>query len=186
MVPTIQTVDSNNNQYFLQNSQKNAIITSMVNNKALNMELIPQDPIYTAFTLGFQLLGETLTPDIANETYLVIEKNSNILIDPNMIASNVNNIFVNYFAAVNCKLGQLITINSLVTQILSVPGVSNFYMQRTLSDGAVVKDNSLSLLVFNPKYSNTDIQIITTNLQLPFFKFPFLYNQSILNNIIVQ
>ena len=47
MVPTIQTVDSNNNQYFLQNSQKNAIITSMVNNKALNMELIPQDPIYT-------------------------------------------------------------------------------------------------------------------------------------------
>jgi len=185
MVPTIQTVDSNNNQYFLQNSQKNAIITSMVNNKALNMELIPQDPIYTAFTLGFALPGEAITTDIASETYLVIKKDSSILVDPNMIISNVNSIFVNYFAAANCNLGQLINLSDLVTQILSVQGVSNFSMQRTASDGTTVTLDGLSLLVFNPKYSSTDIQIINTNLQLPFFKFPFLYNQSISNNIIV-
>jgi len=186
MVPSIQTVDSSNNQYFLQNSQKNAIISAMTNNKALNMELIPQDPIYTAFTLGFKAPGETLSTSIANNTYLVIQKNSDLLVDPNTIASNVNNVFVNYFAAANCELGQLITVNDLVSQILNVTGVSSFYMQRTLNDGSIITENGLSLLAFNPKYSNIDIQIVSSNIQLPFFKFPFLYNQSILNNIIVE
>ena len=186
MVPTIKNVDSNNNQYFLQNSQKNAIISSMSTSKALNMELIPQDPIYTAFTLGLPTAGETLTTDIANSTYLVIKKNTDLRVDTNSIITNVNNIFKNYFDPSNVNLGQLITLNEIVTQILSVNGVSNFSMQRNLPDGTTITDNGLNLLVFNPNYSDVDIQVISSNLQLPFFKFPFLYNKSILNNIIVE
>ena len=186
MVPKIKSVDDNNNQYFLQNSQKNTILTSMASSKALNMEIVPHDPIYTAFTLGFQAPGEELTPDIALTTYLVIKKTTDLRVDINKITASVNNIFINYFAPENCTLGQLISLNDLITQILSVDGVSSFSMRRVLNDGTVYNDNGLNLLVFNPNYSDVDIRIQSTDLQLPYFKFPYLYNKTILDNIIVE
>ena len=186
MVPKIKSVDDNNNQYFLQNSQKNTILTSMASSKALNMEIVPHDPIYTAFTLGFQAPGEELTPDIALTTYLVIKKTTDLRVDINKITASVNNIFINYFAPENCTLGQLISLNDLITQILSVDGVSSFSMRRVLNNGTVYNDNGLNLLVFNPNYSDVDIRIQSTDLQLPYFKFPYLYNKTILDNIIVE
>jgi hypothetical protein len=186
MVPTIQTVDANNNQYFLQNSQKNVIISSMMDMKALNMELIPEDPVYTAFNLGLLQPGETPNMEIYNSTYLVIEKTSDVRVDVNSLKNNVNTIFQNYFKSSNCTLGQLIDVSSLVSQILSLNGVKTFYTLRVLTDGTTVRSNNLSLLVFNPNYSDVDIQTITSNLQLPYYKFPFLYNQTLLSNIIVE
>lgn len=186
LTPKIKNVDEQNNQYFLQNSQKNTILTSMVNIKALNMDIIPQDPIYEAFALGLAAPNETLTPDIANSTFLVIKKTADTRNDNNTIKNNVNSIFQRYFAPENSTLGQLIVINDLVSQILSIEGVSTFFVRRVLSDGTTITNNGLTLLAFNPNYSELDIQIITANLQLPYFKFPFLYNKSILNNIIVE
>jgi hypothetical protein len=185
MTPRIKTVDDTNKQYFLQNSQKNTILSSMQNLKALNMELVPQDPIYQAFTLGLAGPGEQLNEDIYKSTFLVIRKSSDTRNDINTIKNNVNSIFQKYFAPENSTLGQLITINDLTSQILSVEGVSTFFIRRLLSDGTTITNNGLTLLSFNPNYSSLDIQIISANLQLPYYKFPFLYNKSILNNIIV-
>jgi hypothetical protein len=184
-VPRIQSVDSSNTQYFLQNSQKNAIISTMNPLKALNMELVPQDPIYTAFTLGLAGSGETLTPDIAKTTFIVITKTSDARVDSNSIKNSVNTIFQNYFAPDNCTLGQLVSLSDLVSQILSVAGVANYSMRRILDDGLVINSSGLTLLVFNPNYS-TDIQVKSTDIQLPYFKFPFLFNKTILDNIIVE
>ena len=186
MVPSIQTVDANNKEYFLQNSQKNVILSSMANLKALNMELIPEDPVYTAFTLGLLQPGETPTMDIYKSTFLIIKKSNDIRVDVNSLANNVNTIFQNYFKSQNCTLEQLVDINSLVTQILSLNGVQTFRTMRVLPDGTTVTSNNLSLLAFNPNYSDVDIHVTTSNLQLPYYKFPFLYNQTILNNIIVE
>ena len=186
LTPRIKNVDANNKQYFLQNSQKNTIISSMQNIKALNMELIPQDPIYQAFTLGLTAPNEIPSVDISNTTYLVIKKANDTVIDNDSIKNNVNTIFQRYFAPETCLLGQLITLNDLVTQILSVKGVDTFYMRRVLSDGTTITNNGLTLLAFNPNYSELDIKVISANLQLPYFKFPFLYNKTILNNIIVE
>jgi len=184
--PRIKNVDENNRQYFLQNSQKNVILSSMTNYKALNMELIPQDPIYTAFTLGLVAPNETPNEDIYKTTFLVVKKTPDVRVDINAIKNNINTVFQNYFKPENCKLGQLISINDLVTQILSVNGVDTFLLRRVLANGTTITSNGLSLLVFNPNYSTVDIDIISSNLQLPYFKFPFLYNKSILNNIIVE
>ena len=186
LVPAIKSTDANNNEYFLQNSQKNVIISSMANLKALNMELVPEDPVYTAFTLGLVQPGEQPTVDIAKSTFLVIKKSNDIRVDVNSLANNVNAIFQNYFNPQNCTLNQLIDVNSLVTDILSLNGVQTFYTMRVLSDGTTITSNNLSLLVFNPNYSNVDIEVTTSNIQLPYFKFPFLYNQTLLNNIIVE
>jgi hypothetical protein len=186
MVPKIQSVDANNVQHFLQNSQKNAIISSMTDMKALNMELVPQDPVYQAFTLGLTQPGETPTTDIAGSTYLVIKRTNDIRIDSNSIKDNINTIFQNYFSSNSCTLGQTISLNDITSLILSVNGVNTFYMKRVLSDGTVITSNGLTLLTYNPNYSDVDIQVITSNLQLPYYKFPYLYNQTILNNIIVE
>ena len=186
MVPKIKTVDSNNTQYFLQNSQKNTILTSMAEAKALNMELIPQDPVYTAVTIGLLAPGEEVNLDVYKSTYLVIKKDTNLRVDVNQIKNNVDAIFQDYFAPENCKLNQLISLNDIVSKILSINGVSNFSMRRILDNGSTVTNNGLNLLVFNPKYSDIDIQIQSTDLQLPYFKFPFLWNKTILDNIVVE
>ena len=186
MVPRLQTVDENNKQYFLQNAQKNAIISSMTDIKGINMELIPQDPIYTAFTVGYAAPGEELTPEIADSTFLVIKKNADTRVNVNQIKNDVNTIFQRYFAAESCKLGQLISVNNIVNQILSVNGVASYSVRRVLSTGQTLNTNSLTLLAFNPNYSDVDIQIISSNLQLPYFKFPFLWDKTLLNNILVE
>jgi len=185
MVPAIQNVGANNIQYFLQNSQKNAIISGMGSYKALNMELIPEDPVYIAFTLGLSLANESLTPDIANQTYLVIQKDPNALTDSNQIITNVNSIFVNYFSSNNAELGQLISINDLTTQISAVPGVLTFQTRRVTAN-ETINNNGLVLLMFNPNYSNIDINSTTIDTQLSYFKFPFLWNQTLINNIIIE
>lgn len=186
MVPRIKTVDENNNQFFLQNSQKNAIISAMNEIKGVNLELIPSDPVYTAFSLGLQTSGETLTPEISNTTFLVIEKNTDTRTNVNQIKNDINSIFQSYFAPENCELGKFISLSELTTKILSVNGVGNYSMRRILASGAVINSNGLSLLVFNPNYSDVDIQITASDIQLPYFKFPYLYNKTILNNIIVE
>jgi hypothetical protein len=185
-VPRIKNVDSANKQYFLQNSQKNTILSSMSNLKALNMEIIPQDPIYQAFTLGLAAPGEVLTPEIYRTTFLVIHKNTDLRVDIQTIKNNVNTIFQNYFQPDGCTLGQLISFNSLVTGILSINGVSNFSIRRLLDNGTIITNNGLTLMSFNPNYSDVDIQISSTDIQLPYYKFPFLYNKTILENIIVE
>lgn len=186
LTPKIKSTDANNKQYFLQNSQKNTIIGSMADLKALNMELVPQDPVYQAFTLGLASPGEELTPDIYKTTFLVIKKTSDFRSDINTIKNNINSIFQVYFAPENSQLGQLISLNTLVTDILSVEGVETFFMRRVLSDGTTISDKGLTLLEFNPNYSDLDIRIDSTDVQLPFFKFPFLYNKTVLDNIIVE
>jgi hypothetical protein len=185
-VPRIKSVGEDNTQYFLQNSQKNVILSSMRDLKALNMDLIPQDPIYQAFTLGLAAPNETLTPDIYKTTFLVIKRSSDIRVDVDSIKNNVDTIFQRYFSPEESELGQLININDLVTQILSINGVETFSVRRVLADGTTITNNGLTLLSFNPNYSNVDISIVTANLQLPYFKFPFLWNKTILDNIIVE
>ena len=186
LTPKIKSVDENNKQYFLQNSQKNTIITAMSDLKALNMELVPQDPVYQAFTLGLTAPGEAPTQDIYKTTYLVIKKTNDLRTDINTVKNNVNTVFQRYFAPENCSLNQIVSLNTLVTQILSIEGVETFFMRRVLNDGTTVTDNGLTLLEFNPNYSDVDIRIDATDVQLPYYKFPFLYNKTILNNIIVE
>lgn len=185
LVPRVKAVD-NNKQFFLQNSQKNTIISSMVKQKALSMELLPQDPVYTAFAFGLLADGETPTPAIHDTTELVIVKAPNIRVDNDAIVDSVNSVFKDYFTTENCKLGQLISVNDIVSKLTTIPGVASFYMRRVLDSGAVLTSNTLSLMNFNPNYSDVDITVSTSDVQLPFFKFPFLWGGTVENNIVVQ
>jgi hypothetical protein len=184
MVPKFLSVDEENNFYYVSTPQKSSIINSLADKKLLNIEILPQDPIYTAFGLGLSIGGDNeLTSGIIDQTQLVIKKDVLTNVSAENLKQRVNNIFKNYFETL--ELGSLFSINDLLVEIFSLPGVVNVFTRRTVN-GETYEIPNISMLVFNPIYEQNDIRTITGDYQLPFFKFPFLYNKSILNKIIVE
>ena len=182
-VPLIKNIGANNEVNFLSTSQKNTIVNAINGQKMINVELLPQDPVYNAFALGLQIPNETLKVDISEETFLVIKRELSTRVSIETITEQANNIFINFFK--NQKIGSLVSINDLKNSILSIDGVSDV-LTRRVNENITFETPNISLLSFNINYPDIDILATTSNLQLPFFKFPFLYNQSIKNNIIVE
>ncbi len=183
LVPLIKNIGSNNEVNFLSTSQKNTIINAINGTKMINIELIPQDPIYNAFALGLQIPTEKINVDITNETFLVIKRQLSTRVSVETIKEQANNIFINFFN--NQEIGSLVDINELKNRILSIEGVADV-LTRRVNENITLESPNISLLSFNINYPNIDIIATTSNLQLPFFKFPFLYNQTIADNIIVE
>tara|TARA_R110000850_G_scaffold17269_2_gene53265 strand:- start:3526 stop:5340 length:1815 start_codon:yes stop_codon:yes gene_type:complete len=183
MVPAISNVDSENNVNFLTTPQKNTIINAINTQKMVNIEIIPQDPIYNAFGIGLREENELLTTEIIDDTYLVAKRSLSNRISVDSIKQQINNIFISYFK--DAKLGSIISLTELKNKILSIDGVVELFTRRVSGD-KIIETPNLSLLSFNINYPDIDISDITSDLQLPFFKYPFLYNNSILNNIIIE
>ena len=185
MVPQIKEYNQENiESNYLTLSQKNNIVSSMQNTKMLTTELIPQDPIYTAFNLGIQISSdEILTPDVVDESFLVIEKSTSIRASDESIKQQINNIFINYFKSL--ELGSIVSLSDLKSQIYAVNGVNNITTRRINNDVAYNNSN-ISLIAFNPVYSNIDIKIVSNDIKMAYFQYPFLWNNSIKNRIIIE
>ena len=74
----------------------------------------------------------------------------------------------------------------LSNQIFAIGGVEEIKSRRVINNINQNEVDGLSLLVFNPIYPENDITILTNDLKLPFFKYPYLSGKSILSNIIVE
>lgn len=185
MVPNIKTVDEQNNLFFLSQSQKSEILNTAESIKMLNMEIIPQDPVYTAVTVGLNFTGDIPQISDSDDTVLVIQRSTTNRVSTQKIIEIVNNIFVDYFNKSNVTLGQLIDTNTLQTKILEIPGVVGIKTRKT-KNGRVFEVPYINLLVYNPVYSDIDIISTSNSIQLPFFKFPFLLNNTILTKIVVE
>jgi hypothetical protein len=184
LVPKINPVLEDNTINFLTTSQKNDIIENMTDNKMANIELIPQDPIYNAFSIGLtDNPDEILTKEIIDSSFLVIKRNIAERVSADSIKQKVNNIFVNYFK--DKKIGDTVSISDITNQILNLTGVSNLFTRR-INNGKNFDVQGLNLLSFNVIYDEEDIEIISADINLPFFKFPFLYNNNIIDNIVVE
>jgi hypothetical protein len=183
--PKIIATDSSNNMYFLSQSQKSEILSNIDKIKMINMNIIPQDPVYNAITVGIQFPGDEVTVSDGDSTALVIQRSSNSKINSQKVIELTNNIFTDYFSAVNSTLGKLIDINYIQSQILQIPGVTNIKTRKSVN-GRVYEVPFINLLSYNYTYSYADIQSTSTNIQLPYFKFPFLLNGSISDKIIIE
>jgi hypothetical protein len=55
------------------------------------------------------------------------------------------------------------------------------------SNGAIINEVPfLNLYAFNTIYDDVDIQSTASNIALPYFKYPFLYNSSLLDRILIE
>lgn len=166
---------------YLPPSQKEALISSMSASKALGLDVTFADPVYMAVDFGISAANETLTPDISLTTGLQIVKSTNIIRNSDSIREDVYNIIVNYFNNNNITLGQEIDVNALLAGLLSISGVESVKTYRSDTNTSVA---GLSLLMWNPVYDTMDINIYNQNIQLPYYKFPYFYNdQTLLSRI---
>ena len=172
-VPNINTVTSlTTRTNYLNDAQKQLILNNITPYKIATSEIIIADPVYMAIDIGLPSNNETLTPDIADNTFLQITVNTNNNNTISSIQQMVSDIFTNYFNTTEDNLGLLIDINYLTSQILQIENVTGV---QTVRNGNT--KNGISLLVYNPVYTEADIQNIQQNYQLQYFQYPYLNNQ---------
>ena len=187
VVPKLRTVDQDNNPYFLTSSQKTEILNSMTDSKMANMEIVPRDPIYNAVTVGLEVINATPNVSDIDQTFLVIRRIINERFSATKIKENVNIIFQNTFATGTAELGQVINLSDITAQILNIPGVEGIVTRRVNSKGEVIREVPfLNLYSFNTVYSDVDIVSTSSNITLPYFKYPFLYNTTLSERILIE
>lgn len=185
-VPRLENKTTANIQSnFLSTAQKQLIKTSVNKNKVIGSEIVFSDPVYVAFDIcGLSNLEEPDTQYLENSR-LVIESEEDFVLDKESIKQSVANILLDYFTNKNCTLNQLIDFTQLSNDILNVKGVQSFYTSR--SDEPTLKVEGLNLLVWNPVYEDSDIQIVNQTIRLPSFKFPYWFNtQDLASKILVE
>ena len=185
LVSKFNNVDANNNLSFLSTSQKSSIINTFKEKQQANINLVPVDPVYTAFDLGVRSgVNETITKDIAEESFLVIKRNVLSNTSTEALRERINNIFINYFESLN--LNDLVSLKDISNQIFGIEGVESVITRRIINSTTINEVDGISLVVYNPIYPDNDIRIIGSDLKLPFFKYPYLSDKSILANIIIE
>ena len=164
---------------FLSNSFKNYIKDLVGDKKMINYEIIPRDPVYMAFDLGFAINASPENSSLYNTTKLRVIRDKNVKISKELIKNQIIDKIKTFFEPSNNKLGDLLDISSLGNDLISVDGVSTIKMVN--SDNT--QYNGISFVSWNPVYDN-DVEIVTQSTALPFFKFPYLYNpESIVKRI---
>ena len=186
LVSKFNNVDVNDNLNYVSTSQKSSIVNSFQDQQQANVNIVPVDPVYTSFSLGVRTgePSETITKDISEESFLVIKRDVLSNTSTQALKERINNIFVNYFEALN--LGDLVSLKELSNQIFSVGGVDDIRTRRITNKVTVNEVEGINLIVYNPIYPQNDIELISSDLLLPFFKYPYLKGKSILSNIIIE
>jgi hypothetical protein len=185
LVSKFNNVDSNNNLNFVSTSQKSSIINSFKEKQQANINIVPVDPVFTAFDLGVRSgENEVLRKELADESFLIIKRNVLSNSSTEAMRERINNIFVNYFA--NLNLNSLVSLKDISNQIFNIEGVEDILTRRVINNQTFNEVEGISLVVYNPIYDRNDIKIIGSDLKLPFFKYPYLSNQSILSKIVIE
>jgi hypothetical protein len=151
--------------------------------KMISNEVVPRDPVYMAYGLGYTPGGELSTSILDNTNLYVVRDRTN-KINKHTLSTRVGNLIKQFFLPENNMLGQKLSLSTLTSSILSLEGVKRIYTQNPETNDLF---NGISFLSFNPLYPETDIELVNQDTTLPFFKFPYLYSPlTISNQIIVR
>jgi hypothetical protein len=137
--------------------------------KVISHEVIPRDPMYVTFKLG--TTGKTPTVNTPDHCNLVIVRENNNKVSKPSLSKQVADVIRNFLLPVNNELGGVINISKLTSDILSIQGIKNIYVENT-EEG--IKIDGMSLIGWNPLYPEDDVVQINQNTALPFYKFPYL------------
>lgn len=176
-VPKLEKLNSLSTRVnYLNTAQKQLIINDLQEVKLTTAEIIINDPVYVAVDMGVRVPTEKLSPDSSIGVFLEITRNVTAKRNPEALKTEVANIFRNYFSTTADNLGLLLSISDLTNMILNIPGVDSIRTKKISNGQTVMYSEGLSLIVYNPVYPYDDINVVTQDLQLPYFKFPYLNN----------
>tara|TARA_E500000318_G_C3565700_1_gene215541 strand:+ start:525 stop:2357 length:1833 start_codon:yes stop_codon:yes gene_type:complete len=162
---------------YVSTSLKNEILYTLSDYKLINSEITFIDPVYLATDLLLKAANELNRVDFKDVTELRIVRNSATIANDDTIKNKVSTIITNYFN--KAKLGQLIDIKQLNTDIISIEGIDSFYTYRT---DIQLKSNGLSLGIYNPIHSGNDLRVVDTNHELKYFQIPYIEDPVLFKN----
>lgn len=169
----VYMVPKNEMQQYLTPPQKEIIVNGLEENKTLTSHIIPMDPVYVYIDFYLQKSGETVSPANNDLTRIKITKSLNSRRADSAIKSDIEAIFKKYFARGVNKLGQIIDIYQIATDILNIDSVEKIQTYRTDLDISV---EGLSFIFWNSVYPESDAQVTSQNIQLENFKYPIFNN----------
>jgi hypothetical protein len=176
-VPKITKNTSANVQAnFLAPGSKEAIRNNLQSVKMITDEPVFQDPVYMAVGFGITQPKESISVDVVNKTKLIVERSATAKKNADELKSQAFTIVSDTFSHSNSRLGQVIDISAITSAILSLEGVQSVYMTRT--DAPTLKITGVSMLVWNPVYPVSDIEIVNQNIILPYFKYPYIFDSA--------
>ena len=171
-VPRFKIIKDGDYPPFLSTALKNFLVDTTIERKALSHEVVPRDPIYMAFDLGFSNQAE-IVPEISAETKFRIVREASNKINKEVLKSLVLSVILKFFDPNNNLLGTKVSLSNLVSEILSIEGVKRVETKNVKES---VSFSGISFVSYNPLYPDADISLVNQDLTLPFFKFPFLIN----------
>ena len=155
---------------YLNTAQKQLILNDLQKVKLTTAEVIVNDPVYVAIDLGVRFPSEILSPAVAENTFLEIQRDITAKRNPEALKQQIAQIFKDYFSTLKDNLGLTISLTDI-----TIEGVKGINTVRTEGDNTITIPG-ISLLIYNPVYPFNDIRITTQDEKLPYFKFPFLNN----------
>jgi len=161
--------------------QKETLNSALQDNKVLTSEIVFVDPVYMALSVGIGNNVGSFDPLIdENLSRLNIVKRASSQRSDTAIKQDIVNIFSNYFSQKQVKMGQIVQVQQIVQDILSIDGVIDLYTTRIDLPNTQIK--GLSLFCWNPIYPQNDKRVTTNNIPLLPFQYPYFNNLSSLFN----
>jgi len=169
----VYVVPNNEDQDYLSPPQKELIINGLQDSKTMTSNVVIMDPVY--INLDFYVKSVYTNPSIndINLNSLNIIKTKNTRRASSAILSDVKNLFINTFNHKTSKLGQVIDLYKLTSDILNIEGVQNVQTYRSDTNESV---NGISLLFWNSLYPDQDSNVHTQNITLGYFQYPVFNN----------
>jgi hypothetical protein len=174
----IYLLPNNERQLFLAPSQKQLIFTGLDESKTITSNIVMMDPVYMSFDFYLKSpITEETVADV-NLSKLKIIKSQYTRRSSSSIASDIISIFNNTFNRKNIKLGSVLNLYQLTSDILAVEGVDSIQTYRSDTNTYI---NGLSILVWNTLYPKQDRQVVSQNISFDYFQY-FMFND--LSNLV--
>jgi len=174
----VYTVPKNETQDYLSPPQKELILNGLSQNKTITSKIVISDPVYMMFDFYIKSPISDPTPNDVYLNKLRIIKDKNSKRASSSILADVKNLFTSMFNHKVSKLGQIIDLYQITSDILSIDGVENVQTYRSDTN---TTENGISILMWNDLYPYQDSQVYSQNITLEYFQYPVFNN---INNIV--
>lgn len=188
LLPTSGLILNETDPIAIPQSLKKIVADYLNNVKMVTNEIIVSDPVQIAFDIGVEIQSNDARSieDIRDNTEIVVEVDRATSISLEDIKTNVNQYIVDYFDKTNVSLGMTVSLLDISRGILGLSGVKNIFTKTTYN-GKEYTTPGISFVYWNTLYPEDDINITTQNINLEFFKYPFLFESSkLISKIRVQ
>ena len=176
--PSFSVAEDNYYPPYLSESFKNLLVETCGERKMVSNTVVPRDPIYMAFGLGYTNSAD-LSLDILDETSLYLVRETNNKINKDTLKARAGNIIKAFFEPSKNNLGQKLNFSELTNDILSIEGIKRIYTKNENNSSTI---DTVSFLSFNPVYETSDIALVNQDVTLPYFKFPYMYSPLSISN----